>query len=67
MGIFRAILAKDTPSIKDPDARNVDIAADIAIVTKFRTNQRHSCENANLWIARLSRWTPACARMTDNR
>ena len=29
-----------------------------------RTDQRHSRENGNPWIARLSRWIPACAGMT---
>jgi hypothetical protein len=37
---------------------------DIAIVTKVRTYQRHSRENGNPWVARLSRWIPACAGMT---
>jgi len=38
---------------------------DRAIITKFRTDQRHSRGNGNPWVARLSRWIPACAGMTD--
>jgi len=37
----------------------------IAIVIKLRTYQRHSRGNGNPWVARLSRWIPACAGMTD--
>jgi hypothetical protein len=36
----------------------------VAIATKVRTYQRHSRENGNPWVARLSRWIPAYARMT---
>jgi len=37
--------------------------ADIA--TKVRTHPRHSRENGNPSVARLSRWIPACAGMTE--
>jgi len=40
--------------------------AGIAIVTKVRKYQRHSRENGNPWVARLSRWIPAYAGMTGN-
>jgi len=36
----------------------------IAAVTKVRTRQRHSSRSGNPWVARLSRWIPACAGMT---
>jgi alkylhydroperoxidase family enzyme len=39
----------------------------IAIVTKFRTDQRHPRENGNPWVALPSRWIPACAGMTEKR